>query len=338
MSEDDFKKATSNLKKTVPLMMKHRIAATPANYALWYTYVDNAIPELNSELDYILNSFGFCPAATGDQLYKDYIASNTETNVHQLKENVEVLVHELSSSMDDALSDTNAFTEVIDKSFSNLEKVQNENLSLDEAMNVMRNLIGEAQGIRHSTAFLNDQLNNASQEIARLKTQLAQVHKAALFDSLSGLYNRRAFDDDLAALMQSEQALSLIFLDIDHFKVFNDEYGHLFGDTVIRAIAKRLQSTCQAGITAYRYGGEEFALLVPHKSLRVARQFAEMLRTSIERLNVKDRRTSKQVSSITASFGVAEKTANDTPETIVERADRKLYEAKKLGRNRVMPF
>ncbi len=338
MNEDDFKKATSNLKKAVPLMIKHRIAATPANYALWYTYVDNAIPELNLELDYILNSFGFCPTATGDQLYRDFIASKTETNVTQLKQNVEVLVHELSSSMDDALSDTNAFSEVIDKSFSNLEKVQDKNLSIEEAMQVIRDLVSESQGIRHSTNFLNDQLNNASQEISRLKTQLAQVHKAALFDSLSGLYNRRAFDDDLASLVQAEQTLSLIFLDIDHFKVFNDEYGHLFGDNVIRAIAKRLQSTCQAGITAYRYGGEEFALLVPHKSLRVARQFAEMLRTSIEKLNVKDRRTSEQVSSITASFGVAEKMPNDTPEAIVERADRKLYEAKKLGRNRVMPF
>ncbi len=338
MSEDEFKRATSNLKKAVPLMMKHRIAATPSNYALWYTYVDNAIPELNQELDYILGSFGFCPVATGDQLYKDYIASKSETTINELRQNVELLVHEISSSMDDTLSDTSAFSQVIDKSFANLEKVQNENLSIDEAMGVIRQLVSESKDIRHSTQFLNQQLNSASQEISRLKSQLAQVHKAALFDSLSGLYNRRAFDDDLASLMQSEQSLSLIFLDIDHFKVFNDEYGHLFGDTVIRAIAKRLQKSCQAGITAYRYGGEEFALLVPHKSLRVARQFAEMLRTSIEKLNVKDRRTSEQVSSITASFGVAEKMPKDTAESLVERADRKLYEAKKMGRNRVMPF
>ncbi len=338
MNEDDFKKATSNLKKTVPLLMKHRIAATPVNYALWYTYVDNSMPELNAELDYILNSFGFCPEATGDQLYKDYIASKTEANVNQLKQNVEALVHELSSSMDNALSDTSAFSEVIDKSLSNLEKVQKENLALGDAMDVIHNLVNESQDIRHSAKYLSNQLHNASQEISRLKIQLAQVNKVALFDSLSGLYNRRAFDDDLASLMKSDQALSLIFLDIDHFKAFNDEYGHPFGDTVIQTIAKRLQSICQAGITAYRYGGEEFALLVPHKSLHVARQFAEMLRSSIEKLNVKDRRTSKQVSSITASFGVAEKMAKDTVESIVERADRKLYEAKKMGRNRVMPL
>ena len=338
MNEDEFKRATSNLKKAVPLMMKHRIAATPSNYALWYTYADNTIPELNQELDYILESFGFCPAAKGEQLYKDYIASKAETSIHELRQNVELLVHEISSSMDDTLSDASAFSQVIDKSFANLEKVQSENLSIDEVMGVIRQLVNESEDIRHSTRFLNKQLNNASQEISRLKSQLAQVHKAALFDSLSGLYNRRAFDDDLASLMQSEQSLSLIFLDIDHFKVFNDEYGHLFGDTVIRAIAKRLQTSCQGGITAYRYGGEEFALLVPHKSLRVARQFAEMLRTSIEKLNVKDRRTSEQVSSITASFGVAEKMPKDTPESLVERADRKLYEAKKMGRNRVMPF
>ena len=91
MNEDDFKKATSNLKKAVPLMVKHRIAATPANYALWYTYVDNTIPELNQEMDNVLESFGFCPAATGDLLYKEYVASKAETSISQLRENIELV-------------------------------------------------------------------------------------------------------------------------------------------------------------------------------------------------------------------------------------------------------
>ncbi len=318
-------------------MMKHRIAATPENYALWYTYVENTDPELSKEMNYILESFGFCPTATGDQLYKDYIASKKEAKIDRLKKNVEKLVQDVSSSMDDTLSNTHAFTATIDKSFSNLEKIQNDDLSAKDAMDVIRQLVSESQEIRHSTQFLNTQLNNASQEIARLKSQLDRVNKVALFDSLSDLYNRRAFDDDLASLINSNQDFCLIFIDIDHFKAFNDEYGHLFGDTVIRAIAKRLQSSCQSGITAYRYGGEEFALLMPQKNLRISCQFAEMLRSSIEKLNVKDRRTNKQVKSITASFGVAEYVEDDTSESIIERADRKLYKAKDNGRNQVMP-
>ena len=115
-------------------------------------------------------------------------------------------------------------------------------------------------------------------------------------------------------------------------------YGHLFGDTVIKGIARRLQLSCRDGIHAYRFGGEEFALIVPNKSLRIARQYGETLRRSIEKLSIKDRRTSEQVANITISLGVAELEPGESAESLIERADKLLYEAKQLGRNRVMPI
>lgn len=338
MTSDDFKKSTANLKKAVPLMIKNHVAATPANYALWYTYVDNAIPQLNQELDTVLENFGICPPATSEQLYHSYVASKTETSLRELKDSIEILLGEIANSMSDTLSDTSSFTALVDKNFSKLEKVEDEGLSIEEVMGVIRELVSESRGIRHSTRFLSSQLNNASTEISRLKEQLAEVQKDALFDGLSSLYNRRAFNNDLRALVNAEQNISLVLLDIDHFKSFNDNYGHLFGDTVIRAIAKRLQMSCREGITAYRFGGEEFALIVPNKSLRIARQFAESLRRNVEKLKVKDKRSGKQVENITASFGVAEWKAGETPDDFVDRTDKLLYEAKQLGRNRVMPL
>lgn len=318
--------------------MKNHVAATPSNYALWYTYVDNVIPQLNQELDTVLENFGLCPPATSSQLYNNYVARRSETNLNQLHNNIEVLVNEVASSMTDTLTDTSKFAKVIDKSFSELERVEDDELSIEEVMTLVRQLVTESRDIRHSTRFLNGQLNNASQEIQRLKEQLAEVQKGALFDGLSGLYNRRSFNDDLNVLISAQQPISLILLDIDHFKSFNDNYGHLFGDTVIKGIAKRLQSTSRDGITAYRFGGEEFVLIVPNKTLRIARQFAESLRRSLEKLSVKDRRSGKLVGNITASFGVAEWQLGDTSETLIERADSLLYEAKQLGRNRVMPL
>lgn len=338
MTNDDFKRSTANLKKAVPLMMKNHVAATPSNYALWYTYVDNVIPQLNQELDTVLENFGLCPPATSSQLYNNYVARRSETNLNQLRNNIEVLVNEVASSMTDTLTDTSKFAKVIDKSFSELERVEDDELSIEEVMTLVRQLVTESRDIRHSTRFLNGQLNNASQEIQRLKEQLAEVQKGALFDGLSGLYNRRSFNDDLNVLISAQQPISLILLDIDHFKSFNDNYGHLFGDTVIKGIAKRLQSTSRDGITAYRFGGEEFVLIVPNKTLRIARQFAESLRRSLEKLSVKDRRSGKLVGNITASFGVAEWQLGGTSETLIERADSLLYEAKQLGRNRVMPL
>ncbi|WP_394126011.1 GGDEF domain-containing protein [Vibrio hepatarius] len=338
MTDDDFKKSTANLKKAVPLMMKHHVAATPANYALWYTYVDNVIPQLNRELDGVIENYGVCPPAAGEQLYNNHIASRAETDMHDLRANIEILVNEVASSVSDTLTDTSQFSKMIDKSFDSLERVEDESMSLEEVMKVIRQLVVESREIRHSTRFLNSQLENATNEIQQLKSQLAEVQQDALFDSLTSLYNRRAFDGDLNTLCRSEQKMCLILADIDHFKSFNDTYGHLFGDTVIKAIARRIQLSCRDGIHAYRFGGEEFALIVPNKSLRIARQFAESLRRAIEKLSIKDRRTSEQIGNITISLGVAELQPGEPANALIERADKLLYEAKELGRNRVMPL
>lgn len=338
MKKDEFQKSTANLKKAVPLMMKNRVSTTPANYALWYTYVDNAIPQLNKDMDGVLEHYGICPPALGEQLYNDYVASKSETTINDLRANLELLVSEVSSSMNDTLTDTSAFSEMIDKSFEDLSQVENNSMSIDEVMSLVRQLVSESQNIRHSTQFLNSQLNAATSEISKLKNQLVEVQKDALFDSLTTLYNRRSFNKDLQMLCESDQALCLVLLDIDHFKTFNDTYGHLFGDTVLKGIARKLKMACRDGISAYRFGGEEFAMIIPNKSLRIARQIADTSRRSLEKLSIKDRRSGEQVGNITASFGVAELQPNETADSLIERADKLLYEAKSLGRNRVMPL
>lgn len=338
MTDDDFKKSTANLKQAVPLMIKNHVAATPANYALWYTYVDNSIPQLNEEMDAILQNYELFPPTSCEQLYNNHIASKAETSVSDLRNNIELLANEICSSMSDTMTDTSAFEAAIDKSLNDLGRVEHEELSIEEVMVMIRQFVSESHDIRHSTRFLNNQLQSASHEISRLKTQLAEVQRDALFDSLSGLYNRRAFNDDLSALMHAQQPMSIVLLDIDHFKSFNDEFGHLFGDNIIRSLGKRLQSSCREGITAYRFGGEEFALILPNKSLRSARQFADAMRRSIEKLTVRDRRSNNLVGNITASFGVAQRDDIDTAQTLLDRTDRMLYDAKNLGRNRVMPI
>ncbi|WP_117232426.1 GGDEF domain-containing protein [Vibrio maerlii] len=338
MSNEELKHSTTILKKVVPLMMQHKIATTPSNYALWYTYVDQSNPDLTTSMDKVVQEHGTCPPSANQALYKEYVAGPQEANISDLKQSLEIMATELSSSMNDTLTDSTSFSNMIDKNFSDLERVEDEGLSMEEVMGLVRNLIKESKSIRNSASFFNNQLTNATSEINRLKQQLAEVQKDALFDGLSNLYNRRAFDNDMEALMKSGQKFSLVILDLDHFKSLNDQYGHLLGDAVIRAVAKRLQNNCREGISAYRYGGEEFALVIPNKGLRVSRQFAEATRRSIEKLIVKDKRSGNSVSSITASFGVAEVQPNETFTSLLSRADKLLYEAKQLGRNRVMPL
>lgn len=340
MKKNDFQKSAANLKKAVPLMVKHHVPATPANYALWYTYVEQTIPELNHDVDSLLTEHNVLPPVNSVELYREHIAGKATVDLTHLKTNLEALVTEVSSSMTDAISDTSDFSKILSKSFDDISSSidANNNPTLDEVMPLIQELVDDANDIRHSTDFIHNQLKNASDEISRLKTQLAKVQCNAMFDSLTSIYNRGAFDTDLTMFCDAKQPMSLIFLDIDHFKKFNDDLGHLFGDTILKGIAQRLKQACKGGISAYRFGGEEFALIVPNKSLRVARQMAEAVRLSVEKMAITDRKTGNKMGNVTASFGVAEFAEGDTYEDLVGRADKQLYDAKRTGRNRVMPY
>ena len=340
MIKEDFQKAAEILRAAVPLMIKNQVPTTPPNYALWYTYVEQSQPKLNQQLDGIISEYGLCLPSHNEDLYQTYIAGKTESDVSELKCNLEILANEIFLSMQDTLEDTSTFEKSIEKSFSDLEKIDDEGLTFDELLRLVHNFVKESKAIKNSTSYFNDQLNAASNEISSLKEKLEQVQKDALRDSLSGLLNRGAFDKDIAAYCSSKQSypLCLILIDIDNFKKLNDDYGHIFGDMVIKAIAKKLQSSCREGIAAYRYGGEEFAILVPNKTLPIARQFAETVRRSIEKITVTDKRSGKKVKNMSASFGVSLFTEGENPISLIDSADQQLYKAKKLGKNRVMPI
>ena len=333
MNKDEFQKSTANLKKAVPLMMKNRVSTTPANYALWYTYVDNAIPQLTKEMDGVLEHYGICPPAVGEQLYNNYVASKSETNINDLRANLELLVSEVSNSMNDTLTDTSAFSDMIDKSFEDLSRVENESLSIDEVMSLVRQLVSESRNIRHSTQFLNSQLNSATSEISKLKSQLVEVQKDALFDSTTTLYNRRSFDRDLETLCEANQSLCLILLDIDHFKNFNDTYGHLFGDMVLKGIARKLKLSCREGISAYRFGGEEFIVFITGEA-EIAQQKLEALRQEVEKHIFHHEQELFTMTVSTGLFYVNEGYPKSL-EPLIKGADDLLYHSKANGRNTI---
>jgi diguanylate cyclase (GGDEF)-like protein len=160
------------------------------------------------------------------------------------------------------------------------------------------------------------------------------AHKAAV-DGLTGLWNRVHFDQRLASEMslsrRNATQLSCIMVDVDHFKLVNDNYGHPFGDFVLRRVAEILMQMCRGEDICCRYGGEEFAVLCPNTAADGAAGLAERMREAIEAEIFECRNTVVRVS---CSFGVAEVSGRTDP-TLVELADNALYQAKEGGRNRV---
>lgn len=338
MSKDLFTQSAGYLKQAIPLMTKYQIPTTPANYAVWYNYVAATYPDLTKALDEALKQQGTCSQVTCERLYHQHLASAQERELETVRFNLATMTTQIAQTMQDALTDTGCFQDMLDKSFGKLGQIDEEGLSLEETMGVLRELVRESREIRMATLHFRGQITNAEKEIKELRQALDETRKQANEDPLTGLSNRRAFNHELEAQCRSGKGFSLILADIDRFKGFNDEYGHLLGDQVLRAFARRLKDGCKEGAQVFRFGGEEFALLVPGKGLQLARQLAESLRRATEKLSVLDRKSGRRVDNITASFGVAEFDGSEHGDDLVERADQLLYKAKELGRNRVMPL
>ena len=187
-------------------------------------------------------------------------------------------------------------------------------------------------GVSHGAALL---LHDASSQIT-LEQRVQTLHEKATRDPLTQVANRSEFDRIHATCVQShlERQLpcSLVICDIDHFKRINDNYGHQAGDEVLIAFAALLRRHCRAGDLVARYGGEEFVLLCADCDNSTATRRAEQLRAELAELPMQ----ALAGKAITSSFGVTELQSGDTPETMLRRADRALYQAKEAGRNTVV--
>lgn len=169
-------------------------------------------------------------------------------------------------------------------------------------------------------------------------TETTRIQDMALHDGLTGIWNRRHFDQCLDRLvMRSEQkgaghTFSLILLDVDHFKLFNDTWGHPEGDLVLKHLAQLLETSVRPGDIPVRYGGEEFAVLLPETGLEEAKIAAERIRKRLESESPSRKYT------LTASFGIAEWSSRMDRQELIRFADEALYQAKESGRNRVCVY
>ncbi len=204
---------------------------------------------------------------------------------------------------------------------------------------IVKFLISENAKMQCEARDLRKSLEQSQSQIDKLCSNLAEAQETGLKDPLTSLNNRRGFDASLAREIAEARrlgaALCLAMVDLDNFKKVNDDFGHPVGDEILKLFAAALRDNVGDRDTVARYGGEEFAIILPGTELEDAKGLTERVRRELAGRELVVNDSGRQIGKITASFGIAQLREGDDAQTLVERADVKLYEAKCSGRNRV---
>jgi diguanylate cyclase len=197
-----------------------------------------------------------------------------------------------------------------------------------------------AQIVDHGRSFEN-KLTDYSSEIGNLTRQLEQTKQAAMVDPTTGIGNRRRFEESLADILKHLEdfngQVSVLLADVDNFKAVNDTLGHNVGDQVLRLVANTFVTGLKGGDVVARWGGDEFAAILPSTSLDNALNVAENVRKAIGTKSLKNKDTGETMGKVTLSIGVSSHRQGDNAHKLIFRAYQALYDAKRLGRNRCIP-
>jgi diguanylate cyclase len=315
-------------------MEANKVWPTALNFELWVHYLAAKDSELAVEIEQMLEAGEPFTDAVGEDLAARFLPKQKLSG--ELLDAGEALSKELDS-VSRAIEIARESSEAYGQELANAS----ESLASEDAGGIkvmVENLTQATQRVRQENQVLETQLADTTAEMGRLRENLEQARREAMTDGLTSLANRKAFDEALdraCARAEAEgEALCLAVLDIDHFKAFNDTWGHQTGDQVLRYVASVIGRAGLSPRTAARYGGEEFAIIFPGETARDALTVLEDIRAEVASRVLKRRSTNEDLGAVTLSAGVAERRPDEPPTSLIERADAALYESKRGGRNR----
>ncbi|HEY0033263.1 MAG TPA: GGDEF domain-containing protein [Devosia sp.] len=336
MSEQEYKRALGYANAAFDLLRRSNIPPYPQFYELLYTYSTGVNPGLNTRINAIFRDGGTPTADLAEALYNEFLKSDVNDKMSDVSQRMQARIGAVHDAIDLAMTNAQAYSGTLESAASSLD----EGISADAIRALAEQLLIETRQMHATNMSLEEKLQASRDDIAALQRDLDDVRRESLLDPLTKIANRKSFDEGLTQAIADAQGsnspLSLIIVDIDYFKNFNDTYGHQTGDQVLRLVAMTLKSNIKGKDLAARYGGEEFVAVLPATDIAGAVIAAENIRKAIQAKELLKRSTNEKLGRITASFGVAAFHPTDTAASLIERADRCLYGAKHAGRNRVV--
>jgi diguanylate cyclase len=315
-------------------MSQYPAAFTPCCYAVWYEYLAGINLRLKLAMDDRLALSKPIDDAAIEELFEEFISELRGDAERLIGDNAQRILDDILKHAEEADHRAHAYGTNLDQQ----SKLLIDATGVEELRSVVTNLHSDTQQMRSAVVNLQGNLANSRQEIDTLKRELESARVEALTDPLTGALNRRGFEIHFSRLAESEAArtdISLIMIDIDHFKKINDTHGHLFGDKVIRGVVEVLKANVKGKDAIARLGGEEFGILLPETPLSGAHALADKIRQMIEKGRIRRQDGKDEVGGITVSLGVAVLNPDEDTAAFLNRADQALYFSKENGRNRV---
>jgi len=319
-------------KKALQEMESASVWPTPLNFEIWLHSLSSPESGLANELRRILAN-GPLTEDESERLAADFLPrARLSDEIRDAGAQLSRELNSVAGAIADAQKNQAAYGETLAEADQNLSSGSN-------IEQTIRDLAVATRKVSADNASLEQRLSESTREVGKLREHLEQVRREAMTDALTKLANRKAFDDELARQCERAaergQPLALAVLDIDHFKRFNDTWGHQTGDQVIRYVASVLSRLAVPPRVAARYGGEEFALIFPAEAAKDVAGALEATRREIASRALKRRSTNEDLGAVTLSIGLAQWRPGETPACLLERADEALYASKHAGRNRL---
>jgi diguanylate cyclase len=326
--------ATSVADRAIRSMSQQSVPVTPGNFSVWFDYAMGTSPALRKTIDILINNKRTFDASINRELYATFVKPHAGPDTSgDFPDQLQSVISSAKEFLAAAISDNRTQIEALDE-------VTSQVAADSDPRPIIERLVAELTRANARASALETNFLETTQELDKIRDSLKAAEERSNTDALTGLANRRLMDaffrSAQIAAMEKDEPLSILMIDIDHFKKFNDTYGHQVGDQVLRLVAKVLQDHVWESGLAARYGGEELIAVLPGANLAACTEVAERIRLRISEARLTRRTTGQAITSITVSIGVAQFRLAESAEAMIERCDRSLYQAKRSGRNRTV--
>lgn len=317
-------------RRAMRFMAQQSVPPIPENFAVWYAYATGASAGLKRTIDVLITNKQKFHSATSAELHA-LLTDKPDTD-QDLSERLSAIIGTAQQLLSEALHDSG-------QQISSIKGVT-DGVRADDSRILLQRLVEELSAAASRASRLECNLAKTSSDLKEIQTSFEAAEKRAKTDSLTGLPNRRGLDEFFRSrqivAMERGEPLSVLILDVDFFKHFNDQFGHGVGDQVLRLIANATSGAIGSKGMAARFGGEEIVVVLPRTDLSTAVGTAECIRKSISECRITRRSTGEVLPSVTVSVGAAQFRLGESMSELLDRCDQALCQAKRTGRDRVV--